>query len=111
QNALVVHPGKDDRAAREVRLVFFALFDGAFVFVQVVVIAEALDGLADEVAVGHGVADDDDGVPQTFENFRDPTRGLTFAAARAHRANGDNRLGRLYLRRFGAEEREVRAVR
>jgi hypothetical protein len=57
QDGFVIHAGIDDNAVIEVRFVFLALFNGAFVLIQVGVIGEALHLLLDQVAVGHGVAD------------------------------------------------------
>jgi hypothetical protein len=46
QDFLVIDTGIDDHAVIDVRFVLFALFDGAFVLVQVVVVREALYFLA-----------------------------------------------------------------
>ena len=57
-DADVIHAGIDDVACGEVRLVFFAFFDGAGRALQIGACLETLHALAREIAVRHGMAHD-----------------------------------------------------
>src|SRR5207344_178616 len=60
RDARVVDTREHDVAGRQVRLVLFALFDGAAGGVQILELLEALRALALEIGVRHGMADDGD---------------------------------------------------
>ena len=74
EDAAVVDAGVDDVPDREVRLVLFALFDGAGGPVEVGHRLEALDRLAHEIAVGHRVAHDGDAQARAPQELRERWR-------------------------------------
>ena len=59
QDCAVVNTGVDDGALAQMRFVFFTLFDGALVLVEIGHDCEALNSLRGEIAVGHGMANHD----------------------------------------------------
>jgi hypothetical protein len=108
QDGLVVDAGVDDAADGHVRLVLLHLLDGAVVLRQVGDGGEALHGAGLlEVAVGHRVPHGDDLLARLAEDLADAAARLALAAAGAHGAHADDRLGALQLGQALAQHREV----
>src|SRR5581483_2817583 len=100
-----VHHG----AFHDVRLVLFALFDGALMALQILEAGKALDGLDGEVAVRHGMTDGNRLPAETVKFGSDEARDGTLAAAGTHGANGNRGNIGAQLRVLGAEQPEVGA--
>jgi len=90
-----------------VRLVLFALLDGALVLVEIAVIGETLNGLLDQIAIGHGMADADDLVAHVAQDAHHTARGLALARSGTDGAHGDDGLVRLDHRRIAAHQAKV----
>ena len=107
QDLLVIHAGVDDDPVIQVGLVFLAFLDGAFVLIQVGIIGEALDGLLDQIAIWHGVADGSHFVAHVAQDQRNPAGGLALTRTGANRANRDDRLGGFDLGGFRTHQAEI----
>ena len=107
QHGLVVDAGIDDRAALDVRLVFLHLLDGAALLREVVERGEALHPLRDEIAVGHGVAHDDDAQSACGEVGDDAATGLALAGAGARGHHRNHRLRAPEHGRIRPREQEI----
>lgn len=93
ENRGVVHPGEDASALRDVGEVLLPLLDGAAGGVEIFRACEALHPLPGEVAVGHGVADDDRMEPHLPQEAGDGAADRAFAAAGADGRHGDHGKG------------------
>ena len=89
--------------------VFLALLDGGLMLVEVVIIREALDFLANKVAIRHGMADGSHFIAKVAEDKRYPTRRLTFTRPGPYCADRDDRFGGLDLGVFRTHQPEVRS--
>ena len=89
----VIDAGEHDAAGGDVGLVFLALLDGAIGGVEIGAGGEALHPLAQQIAIGHGMADHGHRAAAGAEMAREMARGLRLAAAGAHRRHGDHRPG------------------
>lgn len=68
QNLFVIHTGINHGAFADVRFVLLAFFDRALLQVEIFEGGEALDRLRREVAIGHGMPDND-GLASVFAKF------------------------------------------
>ncbi|GBD10008.1 hypothetical protein HRbin22_02271 [Candidatus Thermoflexus japonica] len=107
QDPLVVHPGVDGEAVRQVGFVFLPLLDRALVAIEIVQRGEPLHRLFAQVAVGHGVTDDHRVPAELPQEAGHPPGGGALAAAGAHRADGDHRPAGFQLGGPGAHEPEI----
>ena len=107
--ARVVDAGEDEVALGDVGLVLLALLDGRVGRVEVLVALEALDRLLRQVAVGHRVAQHGDALARSAQQRGDVARRLALAGARAHGADGDDRLRRAQHRVGAAQIRRKSA--
>ena len=103
----VVDTGVHHRPPREVRFVLLAFLDRRVGAVEVLVGSEPLHALGGEIAVGHGMSDDDRSLPRGGERVDDPSRRLALAGPRPHGAHGHHRDRRVEHRRVRPEQREV----
>jgi hypothetical protein len=90
-----------------VRLVLFALLNGALVPIEIAVIGKALNGLLDQVAIGHGMADTDNLVAHVAQDTHHAARRLALARPGADGAHSDDGLGRLDHSRIAAHQAKV----
>ena len=90
----VVDAGEDEVALVQVRLVLLALLDRTIGSVEVGVAREPLDRLLFEIAVGHRVAEDGNALARAAQELGDVARRLALPGARAHGADGHDRLRR-----------------
>ena len=111
QDPAVIDARVDDRAFTQMRLVFFALFNGALMSVQVLHHGKTLDRLGGKIAVGHGMAHHY--YPLSFatqlRGYQASHRTLT--ATCAHRADRDHRDRRFQLRSAGTQQPKVGTAR
>jgi hypothetical protein len=95
QDRRVVDAGVDDGALVNVGFVLLPLLEGAGVLLEVFVGGEALDRLPGQVAVRHGVTDDDRPPPGFSQRPHHVPRGWALAAPGPNRGDGDHRNRRL----------------
>ena len=84
------------------RFVFFALLDGTFLLVQVVIFRKPLDFLADEIPIRHRVTDGGNLEAHLTQDEGHTPGGLAFSSPGTHSANGNEGFGRFDLRVPGA---------
>ena len=89
------------------RLVFFALLDGALVQVEIFERGETLHGLLGEISVGHGMANDHRLVALFAERGGDQARDGTLAASGASGADRNHGYAGFDLSVLGAEQPEI----
>ena len=111
QDALVVDAGKHHVSDLDVRLVFLSLLDGTARGIQCRRRVEALNRLARQVAVGHGMAEHRGLQSPLAQATRHPAASLRLAATGAHGGNGDHRLVRFDHRSPGSGKAEIRPGR
>src|SRR5690554_8166754 len=78
QYFLVVDTGINHKASFDVRFILLPLLDGAVVFIQIVIGSKPLASLFFQVAVWHGMADNNQLFPHRLHDFRHFPCGLAF---------------------------------
>jgi hypothetical protein len=111
QDRPVVDTCVHDPPGVEMGLVLLALFDRRLEPIEIAVGSVALDTLGGEVAVRHGVADDDRCDAPIGEEGGNVSGRLALARPRSRRADRDDRTAAPEHRPIGAQEREVRPRR
>ena len=87
----VVDTGEDGTAGGDVGFVLLALLDRRLLAIKVLHAAEALDPLANQVAIRHGVPHQGGPQAELLDELGDPARGLALAGSGACCAHGDHR--------------------
>ena len=90
QDRCVVDAGEDQIPDGDMRLVFLPFLDGAGGRVEIGKRCEALHALAQQIAIGHRMAQHRDALAPVAQPAREPARDRRLAAAGAHRRHGDH---------------------